>query len=343
MAVHCFTSISFSYLAKARVLAWSLKRFHPDWVFTVCITDREPEGFTFKLEQEPFDRVLWAHGLPVENVMSWLFGHDVVEACTAVKGPVMRLLTEQSDAEKVFYLDPDVAVFSSLQPLVDMLDASSIVLTPHQLQPETARMAIFDNERTSLRLGTYNLGFIGVRGDPTGHAFARWWNDRLLEFCYNEPEQGIFVDQKWCDLVPALFDGVRIVRDPGYNVASWNLSNRTIRVTASGDILVNGSLLRFFHFTKLGPVGELMTHRYALDNTEVYELWTWYRHMIERFTPAEIPEGWWFYGRYENGEEITRQQRVQYRQRPDLKAAFPDPFATVQGGYYQWLNALQNA
>ena len=57
MAIHCYTSISFSYLTKARVLGWSLKRFHPDWVVTVCITDREPEGFVFDLDKEPFDRV----------------------------------------------------------------------------------------------------------------------------------------------------------------------------------------------------------------------------------------------------------------------------------------------
>jgi hypothetical protein len=339
VSVHCYTSISFSYLAKARVLAWSLKRIHPDWVFSVCITDREPEGFTIDPEREPFDRILWAHELPIENVLSWLFGHDVVEACTAVKGPVMRLLTERSDAEKIVYLDPDIAVFSSLQPLLDMLDESSILLTPHQLVPELSPMAIRDNERTSLRLGIYNLGFVAIRNDAHGRAFAHWWNERLLAYCHDEPEQGLFVDQKWCDLVPALFDGVRIVRDPGYNVASWNLSNRTVRITDAGDILVNGSLLRFFHFTKLGPVGDLMTQRYAQDNTEVYELWAWYRRMIERFTSPGIPEGWWFYGQFDNGEQITRAQRVQYRRRPDLQQSFPEPFDAVQGGYYNWLHS----
>ena len=337
MAIHCYTSISFSYLAKARVLAWSLKRFHPDWIFTVCITDREPDGFHFELAQEPFDRVVWSHNLPVGNILGWLFGHDVVEACTAVKGPLMQVLTGVPRAEKIFYLDPDIAVFSSLQPLVDMLDESSILLTPHQLAPEQERMAIIDNERTSLRLGIYNLGFVAIRNDESGQAFARWWSDRLREYCYDEPESGIFVDQKWCDLVPALFDDVRIVRDPGYNVASWNLSHRKASITKQGEVLINGNLLRFFHFTKLGPLGDLMTQRYAQDNTEIYELWAWYRRMIERFTENAIPDGWWYYGCYDNGEKIAKVQRVQYRQRPDLQQAFPDPFATGQGGYYQWL------
>ncbi len=127
------------------------------------------------------------------------------------------------------------------------------------------------------------------------------------------------------------------MRDPGYNVASWNLSNRKIRITETGDILVNGSLLRFYHFTKLGPLGDLMTQRYAQNNTEVYEIWAWYRRMIERFTAPEIPDGWWYYGRFDNGAEISKPQRVQYRQRPDLQKSFPDPFATKQGGYFNWL------
>lgn len=337
MSIHCYTSISFSYLAKARVLAWSLKRFHPDWVVTVCITDIEPDGFTFDIDNEPFDRVVWAHELPIENFHSWLFRHDVVEVCTAVKGPMMKLLAEQSGAEKIIYIDPDIAVFSSLEPLVAMLDDASILLTPHQLAPESSNMAILDNERTSLRLGIYNLGFIGIRNNDIGRAFSGWWNDRLLEYCYDEPEKGIFVDQKWCDLAPALFDGVRIVRDPGYNVASWNLSHRHVSISDSGDVLVNGALLRFFHFTKLGELGDRMTQRYARENTEVYELWAWYRRMVERHAADGIPDDWWFYGSYSNGERITKEHRELFRARRDLQQTFKDPFTAEPGSFLAWI------
>ncbi len=48
-----------------------------------------------------------------------------------------------------------------------------------------------------------------------------------------------FTDQRWCDLVPSLFDRVHIERDPGYNVASWNLSTRRIQILATGNIVVN--------------------------------------------------------------------------------------------------------
>jgi hypothetical protein len=338
MKVHCFTSLSFSYLAKARVLGWSLKRFHPDWLFTVCITDREPNGFTFDLQNEPFDAVVWAHELPVPNVQGWLFGHDVVEACTAVKGPMLRRLTE-TDADKIFYLDPDIAVFNSLAPMVDMLDDSSILLTPHQLAPEETREAVIDNEICSLLHGTYNLGFLAIRNDLEGRHFAQWWNDRLLEYCADDKPSGLFVDQKWCDLVPAYFDGVRIVRDPGYNVASWNLSHRLISSDGDGTLLVNGRPLRFFHFTKLGPTGTTMTRRYAKGNVEIYELWAWYRMKVDQCAEPGIPDGWWHYGAFDNRMPIPKAARQIYRSRPDLQQRFVNPFASGRSSYFDWLRS----
>ena len=337
MTVNCFTSISFSYLNRARVLGSTLKLHHPEWMLWLCITDREPEGFTFNIANEPFDRVLYATELGIPDIEQWLFKHDLVEACTAVKGPMIQKLTQIRDVEKIFYLDPDIAVFNSLQPMLDMLDESSILLTPHQLEPDEDARAVQDNEICSLAHGIYNLGFLAIRNDETGRSFADWWSDRCQRFCYDERDKGLFVDQKWCDLVPAFFDNVRIVRDPGYNVASWNLSRRTIEIDDSGKLLVNGQyLLRFYHFTKLGAIGDTMTRRYAGDNIEVYELWTWYKRKVSEFTDARIPDDWWFYGRYSGGKLIPKFARELYRHRMDLKKAFFDPFDSDQGGYQAW-------
>lgn len=337
MSTVCFTSITFSYLNRARVLGRSLRKFHPDWKLVLCLTDKTPPGFVFDLAQEPYDRVLYADELGIADFPSWLFKMNVVEACTAVKGPVIdKLLSE--GAQRVFYLDPDTAVFNSLQPLVDELGPSAVLLTPHQLAPDDDYQAIIDNEICSLAHGAYNLGFVAVHNDPDGRAFARWWRDRCLEFCYDEKSRGLFVDQKWCDLAPALFDRVRILRDPGYNVASWNLSRRRISFTADGECRVNERFpLRFFHFTKLGPIGDTMTRRYAKDNVEVFELWAWYKRQIAEVTDARIPERYWFYGVYSDGAPISEEARHLYRHRKDLQVAFPDPFHA--DGYKAWWEA----
>jgi hypothetical protein len=337
--IHCFTSINFHYLAKARVLAATLKRHHPDWVFHIAISDKVPPGFEFNLENEPFDKVIWVTDLKIPNLQGWIFKHDVVELCTAVKGPILNKLLDEG-AEKVVYLDPDIAVFGDLSPIVEMLDTHDILLTPHQLAPDDARGAIFDNEICSLKHGIFNLGFVAIANRPEGKRFAKWWGDRLTEFCYDDLASGIFVDQKWCDLAPGFFDDLKVIRDPGYNVASWNLSQRTLAFDAQGNALVNGVPLRFYHFTKLGPLGDLMTQKYARENTEIYELWACYRRWVEKYKAENFPSGWWRYGHFDNGQKIPKAARVLYRSRADLMSEFPNPYRCSSGhSFFRWYQA----
>jgi hypothetical protein len=334
--VVCFTSLTFSYLGRARVLAESVKRYHPDWCFIALISDLPPAGFAFDLANEPFDHVVWVDELPIPGVTSWIFKHDLVELCTAVKGPMLELLAER-EIEKIVYLDPDIALFAPLDGVVEAFDEASVVLTPHQLDPDVGEMAIFDNEVSSLRHGTYNLGFVAVRNDEIGRRFAAWFAERLRAYCYDELDRGLFVDQKWCDLVPAFFDRVKILRDPGYNVASWNISQRRLTADDAGSLLVNGQALRFFHFTKLGPVGARMTDRYAGGNLLVHEIWAWYTRSVLAATPAELVSGWWYYGHFDNSDVIPTEARRLYRTRADLRGAFPEPFAVGPGTYHEWL------
>ncbi|MEO8114711.1 MAG: hypothetical protein ABI655_10035 [Phenylobacterium sp.] len=336
MKVLCYSSFTFSYLNRARVLFQTLRRFHPDWELVALITDQPPAGFDFQPASEPFDRVVWASDLGIPGFAGWLFQHDVVEVCTAVKGPFIHQACS-SGADVVIYLDPDTALFESLDPLLGWLEDHDILLTPHLIDPNDDPAAILDNDISASRTGIFNLGFVAVRTKGEGARFAKWWNDRLLDYCFDDIPAGLFVDQRWCDHVPALFDRVKVLRDPGYNVASWNLSRREVAVEKDGRITVNGSPLRFWHFTKLGPLGDVMTKRYAGQNFPVYEIWSWYRRQVAAATDPAIPARWWAYEAFADGRPISKARRVLYRKRSDLQAAFPDPFASGRNSYQQWL------
>jgi hypothetical protein len=336
MKILVYSSFTFSYLNRARVLFSTLRKFHPDWELVALVTDRPPPGFRFRPEKEPFDRLVWASDLGIEDFEAWLFKHDVVEVCTAVKGPFIHQACAWG-ADAVIYLDPDTALLGSLDPLVEWLQDHDILLTPHLIDPNEDRMAILDNDLSASRTGIFNLGFVAVRAGGEGARFAKWWNDRLLQFCYDDIPSGLFVDQRWCDHVPALFDRVKVIRDPGYNVASWNLSTRTVAVGKDGSITVNGRPLRFWHFTKLGAVGDTMTKRYAGKNFPVYEIWAWYKRQIAETTDPSIPERWWAYAAYDDGRPIEKAHRVLYRERIDLQQAFRNPFASGPGSFQEWL------
>lgn len=337
MKVLVYSSFTFSYLNRARVLFQTLRKFHPDWELVALMTDVPPAGFVFDPAKEPFDRLVMAEDLGIPNYRSWLFRHDVIEVCTAVKGPFMHQACG-SGADVVMYLDPDTALLNSLDPLIEWLEESEILLTPHLIDPNEDRPAILDNDLSASRTGIFNLGFVAIRTKGEGARFAKWWNDRLLAFCYDDIPNGIFVDQRWCDHVPALFDKVKVVRDPGYNIASWNLSRRKVAIGKDGQVRVNGEHpLRFWHFTKLGPTGDVMTKKYAGDNYPVYEIWNWYKRQVGAATDPTIPERYWAYDAYSDGAKIEKAHRVLYRERGDLQTAFPDPFAAGRGGYRDWL------
>ncbi|MEM6385501.1 MAG: hypothetical protein AAF718_04605 [Pseudomonadota bacterium] len=338
MTVHAFTSFSYSYLNRARVLAKTLRAQHPDWVLWAIVTDACPPELPHDWTEEAFDRVLFPADLLGEAYEPWLFGHSIVEACTAVKGAAACHILDQADCEKLLYFDPDIAVFNSMQEVVDILDEAAIVLTPHQTEPagRGERQNIMDNEISSLMHGAYNLGFIAISNVAEGRRFAEWWDQRLRDWCHDRKEIGVFVDQKWCDLVPCFFDDVRILRDPGYNVASWNLAHRRMEVTEDGVALINGRPLRFYHFTKLGPLGDAMTQRYAGENYEIFELWAWYKAEVDAATETRIPKGYWHFKTFDNGRPIPDGARRLYRERKDLQSSFKAPRET-QNGFYRWL------
>jgi hypothetical protein len=341
-SVHCFTSISFSYLDRARVLAETVKKFHPDWILWLCLSDREPHGFTFDIESEDFDHLVRINDLALPDTERWIFGHDVVELCTAVKGAMLCHMLERG-AEKVIYIDPDIALFDRLDEIPRLLDRHDIVLTPHLTAPETTIPRILDNEVGALKHGTFNLGFIAVSGHDDGRRFAYWWKERLQDFCYDDIPAGLFTDQRWCDLVPSLFGNTHILRDPGYNVASWNLINRPIRIHWDGRMTAGDHPLRFFHFTKINSVGERALAQNAGGRHEVFELVRWYRARLAAHAAERLPSGWWAFAHYDDGTPIPARDRTLYRSQPGLRDQFPRPFASGPGSFQEWCSRLAAA
>jgi Rhamnan synthesis protein F len=341
--VHLFTSFTYGYLSRARVLAKSVRGRHPDWRLCAIVVDAAPPGFDDATWRNDFDYVVDASTLFPGVWSRWIFKHDVVEACTAVKGHALLHLMSQG-GEKIIYLDPDIAVFHSLQPIIEQLDQASIILTPHQVEPNLTENEIVDNELTSLQTGIYNLGFLAVRNDSEGRKMGKWWAGRLFHACYDDQKNGLFTDQKYCDLVPGLFSNVKIERDPGYNVASWNISRRLLEIAPTGDVLVNKSLLRFYHFTKIHSDGDVMTERYARGRSAVFEIWNWYKRSIKAMELPGIPDKYWGYARFEDGTPIPKNARILYRSRPDLMSYFTEPFGTGAGSFQEWfrLNGSQS-
>ena len=282
-----FTSATTSYWSRVRTLATSVSRWHPDDDFILVAVDHPDDPWDRRLSTASVSDIVTVEELRLTAGFDPLPGLSIVEMCTAVKGAALVALLARG-YDQVGYLDPDTVVFHSLEGLIDTLEDGDIALVPHQLTPDTEDWAIRENEVSSLRHGVFNFGCLMVRASDEAVRFAAWWRDRLNRFCVDAPCDGLFTDQKWGDLVPIFFPTSRICRDPGVNVASWNLRERTLSLDVDGSFRVAlrpvsepSAPLQLFHFTKAGSVGEFVTARHGGTNPTVAALWRWYLHALE--------------------------------------------------------------
>ena len=339
--IYIYTSSAFNYLSKVKILAESIKRFLPDSRIVLALADKIQYNIDFN--EYCIDEVMPVTDFQdeFESLDAWVFQHTIVELATAIKPLVLERLLDRDDCDAVLYFDPDIVLFSEIDDLLEKFQADSILLTPHQTTPECDIQHIIDNEICSLKHGVFNFGFYGVKKSAEGRKYAKWWKERVKLFCYDDIPNGIFTDQKWNDLVPALFNEVCILKSPRFNVASWNTTQRKLSGDFDKGFQVNGEQLGFYHFTGF-DCGDhkTMVHKNSCAPKVQLKLVNWYQNLIEVAAKDLLCRIPWCYGEFDNHEPVSDTMRKGYRIRSDLQKAFPLPFKVGQPGksfYYWWI------
>ncbi len=250
-----YTITSLAYVPYARVLARTYAEHHGGNKLWVLLID-DVDGSVIDGD-EPF-HVLRLDDLNVDvaeiHRMAMLFGDKLI---AVIKPWAFRHFLARG-AEAVLYLDSDIMVFDTL---VDLFSdpTEGVVLIPHVLSP-VPRDGLDPDETTLLGAGMFNAGMFGV--GRRGEDFLEFLMERLKRECIFDPRRMRFNEQRWLDFVPALFPH-RIVRDPGYDVAYWNLHERPLEIK-EGQWLVGGMPLRAFHFSSFEPRARRAGGRYEL-------------------------------------------------------------------------------
>jgi glycosyltransferase involved in cell wall biosynthesis/2-polyprenyl-3-methyl-5-hydroxy-6-metoxy-1,4-benzoquinol methylase len=330
------TIVSKNYLAAARVLTQSIRAWHDELYPVVLLVDRT-DGY-FDPADEPFQMLL-AADLGIPGWEHFSAKYDILELNTAVKPYLIDFLFERFAPQKVIYFDPDIVVHRRLDDLLALLDRHTVVLTPHLLSPLDDEYRPGDLD--ILRAGAYNLGFIALSRSGRWKDFLQWWQHKVYSGCVVEPENGLFVDQRWIDLAPGLFPGICILNDPGYNVAYWNFKGRDLQAGPEG-YTVNGSPLAFFHFSGFmyDNIAAVSKHqnRYRLaDLNEQYQALFRDYHRRLREAGYEQTRCWpYAYGFFSDGVPVTPPLRRCLRRYDPQGVRWPNPCDLSGGGFRDW-------
>jgi len=333
------TIVSKNYIPFARVLARSFLEHHPGARFFVLLVDRVDEAFDPSVEPFELLEVEQLDGIP--DLEIFLFKYTILELNTAVKPYFLEHLFKSHGLEKLLYLDPDILVTRPLEGISAELDDHPIVLTPHLDAPiEDDR---FPTEQSIMGSGVYNLGFLGIADSPVVRRFLTWWQERVFDRCVVRVEEGLFVDQKWIDLVPGMFDGVAILRDPHLNVAYWNLHCREVD-TSGTEVTVNGEPLSFFHFSgvdpdSLDPVSKHQDRFTLRRRPELRPLFKRYRDLLLADGYRETRSWPYAFSSFDDGVRIPDAARSLLLALGDEARRFGNPFVTESSCCFRdWLN-----
>lgn len=311
-----FTICAKNYLAQALTLRESFLKHNPSLNFFIFLADKI-DGV------EDVDGVVALDKSWIPDWVNMAFKYDVIEFNTSIKPFCFGKLFKEG-YEKVIYLDPDIYVTRPLDYIYECLNNKSVVLTPHYCDIEEH----FDgavSEETFNKVGIYNLGFCALKNDKVGQEIAKWWQNRLQYKCYSQRSEGLFVDQKWMDYIPAFFSQATCVSSHhGMNVAIWNLHERELFIDDKQGYMIRRKKtgdafpLLFFHFSGFDPFETtVINRRHPQFNVMTYPS---FKPIIEEYRERVYANGYdrfnkmnYGFNHYSDGGVITPLQRRMFR------------------------------
>ena len=215
MTEHYVTLFDSGFLANGLALHTSLRRHAPDSVLWVLCMD------------ETAQRVLDQLALP--GLRTIAIDDALTPALSAVRADRTRaefswtmaaftpdlVFARDASARWATYVDADMWLAQSPAPILDELRTSgaAVLITEHAYAPEFEQ---------SLAYGIYCVQFMPFERDASA-PIRRWWQDRVVEWCYARAEDGKFGDQKYLDDWPVRFgDAVHVLANPQWTQAPWN-------------------------------------------------------------------------------------------------------------------------
>ena len=230
-----------SHLFKSKVLLQSVRRYsQADLFCLVTDADEIPPSAA----GETYHTLEVLDTATARSVKKKYRGDRLRWACK----PLYLLYLLQAGYERVIYVDNDICFFSSPDFLFDALGEASVLLTPHHYPRDPGRQQNW--LEANYRVGLYNAGFVGVSGDAADA--LEWWAACCLYNIRKSAWRGLFDDQKYLDLMPVAFPGVRVLDHKGCNVAGWNTEVFARSLGPDGNLLIDGKWpLVFVHFASL--------------------------------------------------------------------------------------------
>ncbi len=315
------TVVTQSHVPYARCLFKSVNHFHPRLKLFAVVID--PTGHLSEIEGVT---TIPVESLGIPNLDDFLFQYTAFEACNALKSFLIRHLRRNLGLSSILYLDSDLVLYRPIDSILSASRSCSVLLTPHIISdPQDEYSATMSD--IFLSYGVFNAGVIGIGELPDSEKFINWWCSKMLTGCIDDRKSFRYVDQKYLDLVPAIFNNVYIYKDDCFNVGYYNINNRSFQ--RLGDAwTIGGKKLISFHFTQFDPT--CSKYKSGMEDAKVDSLGQ-FRDFLNTYAESLVRFGFsnksqYAFNHHASGLEITKNLRRYHLAQVKAGTAIADPF-----------------
>lgn len=214
----------------ASLLEDCLKKHHPEQLFLRGMADSPSQ----ETHVPTTELSVTDSGLTHDQLATLSAQYTTTEFRAALKpGLIRAAFARYPNEQLLLYLDPSAFVYQPLTAIFETLEQHTILLNPHGLHA-LPNDALLPDEKHLQNVGLYSSGFIGFRRCAETDRMLDWWEARCLDHAAVDFCVGSCLDQLWLMHVPTLFSGVGILKNPGLQVALWNMPQRALTETATG-------------------------------------------------------------------------------------------------------------
>ena len=350
MKAIAFTIVAKNYIGLGQILGQSLRRYNPEVDFRIYVADELSEDCKDIPECVVQAKKVIAN-VTDDEWRDMAFKYDLTEFCTSIKPFCFHHVFCQG-YDKAFYFDPDIYIFSTIEPLLDALDKHSMTLTPQIAGIHTHYTGEHPEWAMNVN-GIFNLGFCGIKNDDWGRRVVEWWEERLRDNAFADRSVGNFTDQKWMDWMPGfLGDSLYVQQSLGMNLAPWNFFEREVENKEgewrvhfrTDDCQQRDDIITFVHFAgyDYAKLKNGIVARKRIEDLKDYDdielLGAAYRDAIVK--NADVFDSFisepYSYATYDDGTQIAAFHRRLYHGISN-EADIKNPFAVGKGTFHDML------
>lgn len=248
------TIISKKYLIKGLTFYKSLKLHGNNFHLWICCMDSTSKSI---LDSMKLENVTLINLSDIENdeLRECKSTRTENEYCWTLKAPLVEHVLYKYDIDFVIYCDADIFFFSDPSVIMnDWIGYYFYICT---------QRGNYELEKIN---GRFQAGFIGFKKLEESHRILKWWKQKCIEWCFDnpQPENQRWGDQKYLDQIPMQFIGIKIETNLGINAAPWNIvfNNHFNVHNINGKVYIANDQLIFYHF------GSMLIY-----NENEYDLW----------------------------------------------------------------------